>query len=98
MDENTCSKKNMYEEEYTKAFSEFEEKYGFLGTELQTEEELQENKRTSTVKIHFMNELPAYKQISDLYNEEEKRLDEYRNSCKDEALDMLKQYYYDLWD
>lgn len=29
-DEETCSKKNPYEDEYMKAFSEFDEKYGFL--------------------------------------------------------------------
>lgn len=36
--------------------------------------------------------------ISDKYREEEKRLEEYRRKCKDEAIDMLKQYFYDLWD
>ena len=24
--------------------------------------------------------------------------EEYRNSCKDEAFDMLKQYFFGLWD
>ena len=48
--------------------------------------------------IHFMDELPEYKEISDKYREEEKRLEEYRRKCKDEAIDMLKQYFYDLWD
>ncbi len=43
-------------------------------------------------------ELPEYKEISDKYREEEKRLEEYRRKCKDEAIDMLKQYFYDLWD
>ena len=30
--------------------------------------------------------------------DKEKRLEEYRRKCKDEAIDMLKQYFYDLWD
>lgn len=45
------------------------------------------------------NEDKVYsKRISDKYREEEKRLEEYRRKCKDEAIDMLKQYFYDLWD
>ena len=30
--------------------------------------------------------------------DKEKRLEEYRRKCKDEAIDMFKQYFYDLWD
>ena len=43
-----------------------------------------------------MNELPEYKEISEKYDEEQRRLEEYRRSCKDEAFDMLKKYFYDL--
>lgn len=49
-------------------------------------------------KVKWMDELPEYKEISDKYREEEKRLEEYRRKRKDEAIDMLKQYFYDLWD
>jgi hypothetical protein len=45
-----------------------------------------------------MNELPEYKEISDKYDEEQRQLEEYRRACKYEALDMLKKYFYDLWD
>lgn len=55
-------------------------------------------KRGGGGTIHFMDELPEYKEISDKYREEEKRLEEYRRKCKDEAIDMFKQYFYDLWD
>ncbi len=48
--------------------------------------------------MHHVSENPGYKEISDKYHEEEKRLEEYRRSCKDEAMDMLKQFFYDLWD
>lgn len=98
-DEETCSKKNPYEEEHSKALGEFHDKYGFFGFKLQTEKELEENrKRGGGGTVHFMHELPEYKEISDKYGEERNRLDEYRRSCKDEAIDMLKQYFYDLWD
>lgn len=32
------------------------------------------------------------------YYEEEEKIESYRSMCKDEALDMLKEYFYDLWD
>lgn len=98
-DEESCSKKNQYDEEYTKAFDEFTKKYGVFGCRLQTENELEENKkRGGGGIIHFMDELPEYKEISRKYFEEEKRLEEYRRFCKDEAFDLLKQYFFDLWD
>jgi len=45
-----------------------------------------------------MDEVPKYKQISDKYLNEDEKLERYRRECKDKALDMLKQYFYDLWD
>ena len=98
-EEDTCSQKNSFDEKHSKAFNEFTERFGLLGNKLQTEKELEENrKRGGGGTIHFMDELPEYKEISDKYREEEKRLEEYRRKCKDEAIDMLKQYFYDLWD
>lgn len=96
--EDTCSQKNQYENEYFKAFDEFCDKYGVLGCKLQTEKELEENRKRGASKIHFMNEIPMYKEISDNYNEREKELEEYRKECKDEVFDMMKKYFFDLWD
>ena len=45
-----------------------------------------------------MDELPEYKEISHNYRKESKILEDYRNISKDEALDMLKEYFFDLWD
>lgn len=99
IDEDTCSQKNSYDEEYSKALREFNEKYGLFGFKLQTKKELEENKiRGGGGTVHFMDELPEYKEISDKYREEEKRLGEYRSACKDEAFDMMKQYFFSLWD
>ena len=70
-----------------------------FGSKLQTEKELEENKkRGGGGTVHFMNELPEYKEISEKYDEEQRHLEEYRKLCKDEAFDMLKKYFYDLWD
>lgn len=97
--EYTCTRKNPFEEEYRKAHEEFTDKYGFLGEKLQTETELEENrKRGGGGTVHFMDELPEYKEISDKYFEEARKLDEYRNRAKNEALDMLKEYFSDMWD
>ena len=98
-DEDTCMRKNPYDEEYYKAHEEFEEKYGFWGEKLQTEEELEANRKCGGGgTIHFMNELPEYKEISEKYFEEERRIEEYRRKCKDEAFDLLKEHFYALWD
>ena len=71
-DEETCSKKNSYEEEYMKALDEFRDKYDVLGKKLQTPEELEANrKRGGGGTVHFMSELPEYKEISEKYMDEE---------------------------
>ena len=93
------SQKNSYDEEHSKALRAFHEKYGLFGFKLQTKKELEENKkRGGGGTVHFMDELPEYKEISDKYREEEKRLGEYRSACKNEAFDMMKQYFFSLWD
>lgn len=99
IDEDTCSQKNPYDEEHSRAINDFNEKYGLFGEKLQTEKELEENrKRGGGGTVHFMDELPEYKDIANKYREESKRLEEYRSACKDEAFDMLKQYFFSLWD
>lgn len=97
--EDTCQKKNPYEEAHMKNFEEFNEKYGFLGEKLQTKEELEENKRRGGGgTVHFMSEIPEYRETDEKYREEEKQLEEYRSQCKDEAMDMMKKYFFALWD
>lgn len=97
--EEACSRKNPHEEEYHTTIAEFYKKYGILGEKLQTEAELEENKkRGGGGTVHFMNELPEYKDIYEKYWAVERKLEEYREKCKDEALDMMKEYFYLLWD
>lgn len=97
-DNELCSKKNPYEEEFMKAFEKYNETYGFLGEGLMSEEEKKKAENTSSVKVHFMNEVPEYKEIHDKYMKEQKKIEEYQVQCKDEAFDLMKQYFYDLWD
>ncbi|MBR6383637.1 MAG: hypothetical protein IKS56_06590 [Lachnospiraceae bacterium] len=97
-EESTCSKKNPFEEEFMKAFKEFEERFGFFGEGLLTPEEKEEAKKSNYTKVHFMEELPEYKELYEKHREEDKKIEKYQNDCKDEALDMLKEYFYSLWD
>jgi len=96
--ENTCTRVNTFEAEYDKAYEEFKEKYGLWGEGLCTPEEIAECNETGYRTMHFMREVPEYEDICDKYSEENKQIDEYRSRCKDEAIDMLKEYFYDLWD
>lgn len=97
-DEDTCSRKNPYGEACDKAREEFETEYGFWGEKLQTDEETEETRKNGSRTIHTMSEVPKYKEISDKYFEEERKMEEYRRKCKDEAMDMLKEHFYALWD
>ena len=78
--------------------NEFTEKYGFFGEKLETEEEKEKRKKSGNRRVHFMSEIPEYAAIDKLYHEEEKRIDEYREKCKDEVFDLMKKYFFALWD
>lgn len=41
---------------------------------------------------------PKYKKTLDKYEKAEGEINQYREECKDKALDMLKEYFYYLWD
>ena len=98
--ESTCTRKNPFEDQYSKASEEFTEIYGFSGEKLQTAAEIEFNRKygDGAIPVHFMDELPEYKEISDKYFEEEQKLAEYRNTAKDEAIDLLKKHFFNLWD
>lgn len=92
MNEETCTKKNVYEEEYDQIMREFEEKYGRFGELLETK------KNKHGRRIHSPGELPEYSAIESKYYDEEKFLNEYRNMCKDKAIAMFAKWFHALWD
>lgn len=96
--EETCSKKNRYEAKYWSCHREFEKKYGLFGCKLMTEEEKKANRAGKGTTAHFMDELPEYRLISKRYFQAEERLRRYRDECKNEAMEMLKKYFWTLWD
>ena len=92
--EETCTRKNQYEEQYWEANREFEEKYGRFGEKLLTEEERKGPGR----RVYTPRHVEEYKPISDLYFTEEKKLMEYREKCKDEAFVLFSKWFHALWD
>jgi hypothetical protein len=84
MDEETCSKKNQYEEELNKAHAEFTEKYGAFGDGLKTEKELEEEKKNGTKRMYFPEDEPNRNDLKELrkkwYEEEMKKSLKYLRS------------------
>ena len=97
-DERQCRCKNPYEEEHSKAFSLFMDKYGLLGEKLRTPEERKRDSEQNVITYHGMRELPEYKELCKRYDEEEKKLEQYREECKNEAFELFTKWFYSLWD
>ena len=93
MNEETCQRKNSYQKEHDNILQVFEEKYGLFGEKL---EEGKMNKIGRT--LHFPSEIPEYKDIEEKYYTEEKALIQYREDCKNEALELFSKWFYSLWD
>ena len=98
MNEDKCSQKNKYEEEWWNNYQEFEKKYGLFGKKLLTEEEKAEAKKTGATRAHFPQELPEYKDTTENFLKRERELALYRDKCKDDFFDLFKEYFWDLWD
>ena len=82
--EDTCSQRNPYEEEYhSKVTTRWEKR-------------TDENGFVHTVLTPPAND--SERELENRYFAEEKRLTEYRNSCKDEAFVLLSKWFFDLWD
>ena len=93
MNEETCQKENPYQAEHEDILHEFEEKYGMFG------EKLEDGKEDSFGRVlHFPSEISEYKDIEEKYYAEEKALRQYREDCKNEALELFSKWFYSLWD
>lgn len=96
--EATCSKKNQYEKEYQQAREEFERKYGAFGEKLRSEKDIEHEKNTGCRIIYGLAKAPEYQEIWDKYCQEQRNIEIYRHECKDKAFDLMKEFFYDLWD
>ncbi len=98
MEEETCTRKNKYEDKYIKASEEFVETYGMFGSKLLTEEERAAAEEGKGTRIHTMREFPEWKELVEKYLDEEKEIGKYRNECKNEFFELFSRYFWDLWD
>lgn len=96
--EETCSRKNPYEDDFDQINEEFQERYGAFGEKLCTEKEKVDSKSGRGTVWHMAHEIPEYKPTWDNYMKEESRLAQYRQECKDEALALFSKWFYSLWD
>lgn len=96
--EDTCRKKNPYEEEHDLAREEFTEKYGMFGEMLKTEEELDREKREHTHRLYMMSDVPKYAEISERWLAAERELREYRDRCLKQGMELMMKYFRNLWD
>ena len=94
-DESTTSMKNPYEEDWYKAYQEFEHQYGMFGEKLEKEAVKQ---KAPGIRLHFPNEFPEWKDVMEKYREEEKKIAEFRHKSMEEGMDMFKTWFWDLWD
>ena len=95
--EDTCSKINPYEKEYHRVSEEFREKYGEWGEKLLADEEKAKAKKSGSQPIYLPSHLPEYKEISESYFNEERKISEYQAQCKDKAIEMFSKWFYSLW-
>lgn len=97
-DEDQCSLKNKYEEEWIAATKKFTDKYGLFGEELLSNEEKERSKNTGYTAIHTMSEIEEFKDIVNKHMKEEQKINQYREKCKKEALSLFSKYINNLWD
>ena len=71
---------------------------GSMEKKLRTEDEIAREKQEGLYRLYHPGDVPEYKEIEDRYFEESRKLDQYRDECKDRAIDMFKEWFWDLWD
>lgn len=94
--EDTCTKVNPYEAEYNRISNEFRKKYGEFGEKLMSDEDKKREKETGYSPMYLPSHLPEYKEICKLHSEEERKLNAYREQCKNEALELFSKWFYSL--
>lgn len=101
-DEDVTEIVNKYAEEYNKQVWGDEEDY------FKTKKSFKEfwNRHTTVIeydennkpKLYELNLNEADPELKKKYFDEVNRIDEYRNKMKDEGFDLLKKYFWHLWD
>ncbi|MCM1048532.1 MAG: hypothetical protein NC433_08910 [Clostridiales bacterium] len=95
--EYSCSRKNPYEEEYHKAWEEYMEKYEKKYKKKHVKVKCKDGIYYRNI-VPWMSQIPEYQEIYEKHEKAESEIEQYREECKDKALDMMKEYFYCLWD
>lgn len=96
--EETCCRKNPYEDVHDQARVAFTLKYGMFGEKLKTEEEKEQEKNKGYCRMYTMSDVPEYKEISDQWLTAENELTAYRDQCMKEGMKLFTKYFWNLWD
>ncbi len=92
------TKENPYEEEIARIYEIFRAKYGAVGEKLNTEEDKKDGCIRWYTPRALPDEFPGYAELDDKYMAEMLKIDEYQKQCKDEALDLFKEWFWGLSD
>ena len=97
--EETCRKKNSYQDEYDAAYEAFTKEYGAFGEKLRTKADIAMEKKGHWHRMYSMSDVKGYyADIAEKYYEEEKTIDEYRSECLKKGLKLFSKHFQDLWD
>ena len=96
--EETCRRKNPYQDAHAQAMEDFTRKYGMFGEKLKTKEEKEQEKKKGFSRMYTMSDVPEYKEISDQWLAAENELTAYRDRCMKEGMKLFTRYFWNLWD
>lgn len=94
--DDTCTRKNPYEEEFEEAKRKFDAEHPF---EIKGETffEMMQYARAHVEDIPTIVDSQEHQELLHLYLDQERKLAAYRRQCKDEAMNLLKKNFYNLW-
>lgn len=102
MDEDKCTMKNPYKREFYRISSDFRRKYGLFGEKAKTPEMLVEEENEPGVHMctaaDFPDIYPTARQVREHFFDSERKIDEYRDQCKNDFFDLFSKYFWCLWD
>ena len=96
--EETCRRKNPYQDAHDEAMAAFTRQYGMFGEKLKTKEEKEQEKKKGFSRMYTMSDVPEYKEISDQWLAAENELTTYRDRCMKEGMKLFARYFWNLWD